>query len=106
MRAGAKKRKAAGEPAASAKYQLRLYVAGNEPNSAIAREALDKICSTYLQNSWRVETIDVLKDFHPAVEERILVTPALVVVEPGPRSVVFGNLTDTKKVLAALKVVV
>ncbi len=32
--------------------------------------------------------------------------PALVILEPGPRTVIFGNLADTGKVLAALKVVV
>jgi len=93
-------------PADSVNYRMRLFIAGNEPNSAIAKEALDKICSTYLKDRYQIEIVDVLKDFRPAVEEHILVTPALVVVEPGPRTVVFGNLTDTKKVLAALKVVV
>ena len=36
----------------------------------------------------------------------MLVTPALVITEPGSRTVIFGNLADTGKVLAALKVVV
>ncbi len=106
MTAGVKKKQAKGDPPARAKYHLRLFVAGNEPNSAIAREALDKICSTHLENNCQLEIIDVLKDFQPAIREHILVTPALVIVEPGPRTVVFGNLTDTKKVLSALKVVV
>jgi circadian clock protein KaiB len=90
----------------SPKYRMRLFVAGNEPNSAIARESLDAICQKYLANDCQVEIIDVLKDFRPALEERVLVTPALVIAGPVPRTVVFGNLADTKKVLAALKVVV
>jgi circadian clock protein KaiB len=88
------------------KYRMRLFVAGDEPNSAIAKEALDKICSTYLNGNCRVEIIDVLEDFRLALEEGVLVTPALVVFEPGPRTVIVGNLADTGKVLAALKVVV
>jgi circadian clock protein KaiB len=99
-----KKKRARAGPAGSAKYHLRLFVAGSEPNSTIAKEALDKICSTYLDHRFRLEIVDVLEDFHPALDDRILVTPALVILKPGPRTVVFGNLTDTKKVLAALKV--
>ncbi len=102
----AKKRRARAGPPNVMKYCMRLFVAGGEPNSAIARESLDKICSTYLNGNCQVETIDVLKDFRPALEERVLVTPALVILEPGPRTVIFGNLTDTGKVLTALKVVV
>jgi circadian clock protein KaiB len=93
-------------PKVSPKYRMRLFVAGNEPNSAIARESLDRICSTYLNGNCQIEIIDVLKDFRPALEENVLVTPALVIVEPGPRIVIFGNLADTGKVLAALKVMV
>jgi circadian clock protein KaiB len=88
----------------SPKYHMRLFVAGSEPNSATAKAALQKICSTYLEQDCQVEIIDVLEDFRPALEERVLVTPALVITEPGPRTVVFGNLTDTQKVLDALRV--
>jgi len=89
----------------TSKYHLRLFVAGDEPNSALAREALDKICSQYLEEEGcQIEVIDVLEDFRPALEERILITPALVVCRPEPRTVIFGNLTNTDKVLAALRV--
>jgi len=93
-------------PADATTYRMRLFVAGDEPNSAVARESLAKICSTYLNGNCQVEIIDVLKDFRPALQERVLVTPALVILEPGRRTVIFGNLADTGKVLAALKVVV
>lgn len=98
------KKKTESREKAPAKYQMRLFVAGDEPNSTIARASLDKICETYLEQDCRVEIIDVLEDFRPALEERVLVTPALVITEPGPRTVVFGNLTDTRKVLDALHV--
>lgn len=102
----ARRQQARAGPAIPPTYRMRLFVAGKEPNSAIAREALNRICSTYLNHDCQVEVIDVLEDFQPALEERVLVTPALVITEPGPRTVVFGNLADTSKVLAALKVVV
>lgn len=86
------------------RYHFLLFIAGDEPNSAMAKTSLQKICTTYLEQNCQVEIIDVLEDFRPALEERILVTPALVITEPGPRTVVFGNLSDTRKVLNALKV--
>jgi len=85
-------------------YHLRLFVAGDEPNSVIAKASLGRICSEHPERSCSIETIDVLQDFRPAVEERILVTPALVVQGPGHRTVIFGNLTDTSKILAALRI--
>jgi len=104
MMARAKKERARDGRTGSPKYRLRLFVAGDEPNSVIARASLDEICSTYLKHECQIEIIDVLENFQPALEERVLVTPALVIIEPQPRTVVFGNLTDTKKVLSALKV--
>jgi len=88
----------------SATYHLRLFVAGDEPNSAIAKASLDRICSEHPERDYRVETIDVLQDFRPAIEERVLVMPALVVQGPERRTVIFGNLADAEKVLAALQI--
>jgi circadian clock protein KaiB len=88
----------------SARYHFRLFVAGGEPNSALARAALDEICSQHLEGSCTVETVDVLEDYQPALAENILVTPALIIEKPKPRMVIFGNLSDKKKVLAALQV--
>lgn len=82
---------------------LRLFVAGNEPNSALARASLQKVCELCPPGSCTVEVIDVLEDFQPALAENILVTPALVIHRAGARAVIFGNLTDTDKVLAALQ---
>lgn len=85
-------------------YRLRLFVAGDEPNSAIAKASLDRICSEYLKRRCQCEVIDVLQDSRLALEERVLVTPALVVRGPEHRTVIFGNLADTGRVLAALGV--
>jgi circadian clock protein KaiB len=85
-------------------YHLRLFVAGDEPNSAIAKASLGRICSEHPERIRGIETIDVLQDSRPAVEERILVTPALVVQGPGQRTVIFGNLADVGRVLATLRI--
>ena len=63
-------------------YRLRLFVAGNEPNSTQARANLTTLCETYLQGRYQLETIDVLRDFQAALRDNILVTPTLKVVAP------------------------
>ncbi len=83
--------------------RLRLFVAGDEPNSVLAKASLDEICSTYPEHGCEIEIVDVLKDFRPALAENILVAPTLIVNKGGARSVIFGNLSDTGKVLAALQ---
>lgn len=88
----------------SAPYHLRLFVAGDETNSAIARVELSRICEEHLKDNCHIEIIDVLKDFRPALQENILVTPALIVERATLRTVIFGNLTDREKVLAALQI--
>jgi circadian clock protein KaiB len=84
-------------------YRLRLFVAGDGANSVLARAALDEICAELPEGTCEVQVSDVLEDFRVALQENILVTPALIVEGPASRLVIFGNLTDRPKVLAALK---
>ena len=83
-------------------YFLRLFVAGNEPNSKCARENLGIICDEHFRGSFQIEEIDVLKDFEAALKDRIFVTPAVIRVVPVPRVVIFGQLSDKQRVLSAL----
>ena len=85
-------------------YEMRLFVAGEEPNSVLAKASLTRICSAHLEGHCHVEIVDVLKDFRPALQENILVTPALVIHRGQARSVVFGNLTNVDRVLTALNI--
>lgn len=87
---------------ADARYQLHLFVAGDEPNSRRARENLQRICSEHLEGDCAIEETDVFSDFQRALEMGIYVTPALVVERPGRTVTVFGNLSNTRKVLDAL----
>jgi circadian clock protein KaiB len=89
---------------AGQKLRLRLFVAGDEPNSREARRNLELLCQDHLDGQTEVEIIDVLQDFRAAVAERVIVTPALIAGTPPTRVVVLGNLSDTARVLAALGV--
>jgi circadian clock protein KaiB len=84
-------------------YLLRLFMAGNGPNSSQALANLRQLCREHLKGRCTIETVDVVKDFEAAVRENILVTPALILVSPGPRVIVLGNLSDRQKVLLALR---
>ena len=84
-------------------HRLQLFVAGTEPNSQLARENLKRIIAAHLKDNCELAIVDVLKDFQTALAANVLVTPALVVDAAGTRTIIFGNLTETTKVLAALR---
>lgn len=84
-------------------YQLRLFMAGNGPNSEKALSNLRSLCEKYLKDRYTIETVDVVKDFQAAIRNNILVTPTLILVSPHPKVTVLGNLSDLPKVLAALR---
>ncbi len=103
MKPGGKGSKASAPAKGAARYRLQLFVAGNEPNSQLARENLKRLITGVLKDNCQLEIVDVLKDFKTALALNVLVTPALVAEWSGTRVTVFGTLTDTHKVLTALR---
>ncbi len=87
--------------AATCKWRMRLFVAGNEPNSVTARKNLKQICETELNNQYDLQVIDVFNDFKEAIAENILVTPVLI-IDNHNKIKIYGNLQDRDKVLSAL----
>jgi circadian clock protein KaiB len=85
------------------KYVMQLFVVSNELNSKQAKDNLKRICDTHLNKRYQNKTIDVLEDFQSALEHNVLVIPTLILVEPPPQVRIFGNLSDTKKVIEALR---
>lgn len=81
---------------------LRLYVAGNAPNSAQAVANLEAICQEHLNDAHDLEIIDVLDNPQSAMAAGILVTPTLCKLDPLPATQVVGNLSDKPRVLLAL----
>ena len=84
-------------------YVFRLFVAGNESNSALARRNLARLCEEHLQGRYKIETVDVLDDTATGLKNNVLVTPTLILLKPRPKVTVLGNLSDTRQVLAALR---
>jgi circadian clock protein KaiB len=85
-----------------ATYRFTLFVAGDEPNSRLAKENLARLCDSVPAHCCEVEIIDVLVDYRPALEHNILVTPCLLWHNAGSPVRVAGTLSDTQRVRAAL----
>jgi len=82
--------------------RLRLYVAGNAPNSLRAIANVRAICDEHLASGHELEIVDMLEHPERALADRIIVTPTLLKILPLPVERVIGNLSDTKQVLLLL----
>jgi circadian clock protein KaiB len=65
-------------------YILKLYVAGNTPNSVRALKTLNQILEQEFQGVYALKVIDVLKNPQLAEEDKILATPTLAKILPPP----------------------
>ncbi len=83
-------------------YVLKLYVAGNTPNSVRALKTLNDILEQEFQGVYALKVIDVLKNPQLAEEDKILATPTLSKVLPPPVRKIIGDLSDRERVLIGL----
>ena len=83
-------------------YILKLYVAGNTPNSMRALKTLRNILDTEFQGVYALKVIDVLKNPQLAEEDKILATPTLSKILPPPVRRIIGDLSDRERVLIGL----
>jgi circadian clock protein KaiB len=81
---------------------LRLYVAGNAPNSLRAIANAKALCDEHFASRHELEIVDLLKHPKRALADGIIVTPTLLKLSPLPVQRVIGNLNDTNQVLQAL----
>ena len=81
---------------------LRLYVAGQTPNSLTAFDNLKKICEEHLEGRYRIEVIDLIKNPQLAKDHQIIAVPTLIRKLPTPVKKIIGNLSNTEKVLVGL----
>ena len=86
-------------------YVFLLFVAGHESNSLQARNNLARLCEEHLKGRYEIKIVDVLKNAATAHKNNVLVTPTLILIKPFPKVTVFGNLSDTRQVLAALRLI-
>ena len=83
-------------------YILKLYLAGNTPNSMRALKTLRNILETEFRGVYALKVIDVLKNPQLAEEDKILATPTLAKILPPPVRRIIGDLSDRERVLIGL----
>ena len=83
-------------------WKLRLYVAGNTPNSIAAFNNLKQICETHLKGQYDIELIDLLRNPQLAKGDQIVAIPTLVRKLPPPLKQIIGDLSNRERVLVGL----
>ncbi len=83
-------------------YRLRLFVAGDEPNSLRARAVLTRLCENILRDRCEVVVVDVLRDYQAALDRQVMVVPTLIVEAPPPVRTIVGSLSDEGALREAL----
>jgi circadian clock protein KaiB len=86
-------------------WDLKLYVAGKTPKSIVALANLKKYCKEYLEDSYRIQVIDLLKKPQLAEGDQIFAVPTLVRKMPSPMRKIIGDLSNEEKVLVGLNIV-
>ena len=88
----------------SARWNLRLYVAGQTPRSVTAFKNLKGICEEYLKGKYHIEVIDLMENPTLARGDQILAVPTLVRKLPQPIRKIIGDLSNTERVLVGLDI--
>jgi len=89
---------------AMAKWELRLYIAGQTQKSVTAFANLKRICNAHLKGQYRLEVIDLLKNPQLARGDQILAVPTLVRKLPTPIKKIIGDLSNEERVLVGLDI--
>src|SRR5690348_4448259 len=83
-------------------WELRLYVAGNTPNSIAAFGNLQQICEKHMGGRYRIEIIDLFENPQLARGDQIIAVPTLVRRLPTPMKKIIGDLSNAERVLVGL----
>ncbi|MCL6258211.1 circadian clock protein KaiB [Aquiflexum sp. TKW24L] len=86
------------------KWELRLYIAGQTPNSVLALKNISKYCENHLKGKYIIEVVDLLKNPQLAEGDQIFAIPTLVRKVPVPLRKIIGDLSNEEKVLVGLNI--
>lgn len=84
-------------------WELRLYVAGQTPNSLKAFANLTRLCEEHLAGRYRITVVDLLENPQLAAGDQIVAIPTLVRKLPEPVRKIIGDLSSTERVLVGLQ---
>lgn len=83
-------------------WNLRLYVAGQNPKSVTAYLNLKKICEEYLPRRCNIDVVDLLDNPQLSQKDQILAIPTVVRSHPLPIRKIIGDLSNKERVLTGL----
>ncbi len=89
--------------AATEKWELRLYTAGQTPKSLTAFANLKRLCEEHLKGRYSIEVIDLTRNPQLAAGDQIVAIPTLVRRLPEPLRRIVGDLRDTERTLVGLQ---
>ena len=79
---------------------LRLYIAGETPNSMLA---IANLQASLGDSPHDLKVVDVLEHPERALDDGVFVTPTLVRLAPEPERTMIGSLNELAALLAMLK---
>ena len=85
-------------------WELRLYVAGQTPNSMKAFANLKKIAKNISKANIQSKLLTFVKNPQLAAGDQILAIPTLVRKLPEPIRKIIGDLSNTERVLVGLDI--
>ena len=83
-------------------WLLRLYVAGQTPNSVRAIENIKRICEEFLKGHYDLEVIDIYQQPVLAKGDQIIAVPTLIKKLPQPLRKFIGDMSATERILVGL----
>jgi circadian clock protein KaiB len=89
-----------------AEFVLTLFVSGASPNSVRAISNIEKILKDHLSGRYQLKIIDVRQEKILAEKEQIIALPLLIKKFPQPERRLIGDMSDTKKVLNGLGILI
>jgi len=84
------------------KWLLRLYVAGQTPNSVRAIENIKRICEEFLKGHYDLEVIDIYQQPVLAKGDQIIAVPTLIRKLPPPLRKFIGDMSASERILVGL----
>lgn len=86
------------------RYALTLFITGVTPRSMRAVSNLRSFCEDQLAGMYALEIVDLYEHPQRAQPANIVVSPTLVRHEPKPVRLLIGDMSDTARLAAVIKV--
>ncbi len=87
------------------KYKLKLYIVENTSSSNELVEKLTVLFNNALNDDYKLQVIDIVKNPELAVSDNIIATPTLILEAPVPERRIMGNVGDEKSILIGLNLI-